>query len=98
MLEDAFQKAQTDYTDHRTKTERLLASIETLQNQLQDAGEAGTVAEEIVRERKERLLQEKAELRKIRDRKKHAHSVNRDIYDKVEEKQEDMIHVENKYI
>lgn len=98
MLEDAFQKAQTDYTDHRTKTERLLASIETLQNQLQDAGEAGTVAEEIVRERKERLLQEKAELRKIRDRKKHAHSVNRDIYDKVEEKQENMIHVENKYI
>lgn len=96
-LEDTFHKAQNEYTDCRTKTERLLAAIETLTSQLNDAGEAGTVSEEIVRERKERLLEEKAHLRKRRDDKKHAHSVNQDIYDKVREKQEIITQVEKKY-
>ena len=97
ILEDALLEAQNHDTDCRTKTERLLASVETLQRQLQDAGEAGTVPEEMVAERKGRLLQEKAELRKKRDQKKHAYSVNQDIYDKVKEKQGDIIQVEHKY-
>lgn len=96
-LEDKLQEAQNDYTDRRTKTERLLAAIETLTSQLNDAGEAGTVPEERVRERKERLLQEKAALGKRRDEKKHACSVNQNIYDKVREKQETITQVEKKY-
>lgn len=96
-LEDGLKEAQESYTECRTKIERLLASIETLKSQLSDAGEAGTVPEETVLERKAKLQQEKLELRKKRDQKKHAFSVNQDIYRKVKEKQEDIVAVEKKY-
>lgn len=96
-LEDALGEAEACYTDCRTRTERLSASVETMQRQLKDAGEAGTVAEEIVQERKEKRLQEKAELGIRRDQIRHAYSVNQDIYEKVQEKQEDIERVEHKY-
>lgn len=96
-LEDALKEAEAFYTDWRTRTERLSASVETMQRQLKDAGEAGMVAEEIVQERKEKYLREKAELGKQRDQIRHAYSANQDIYEKVQEKQEDIDRVEHKY-
>lgn len=97
-LEDTLHQAQKDYTDYRTKIERILSAIEVLHSQLNDAGEAGKLSMETVLERKEQLLQKKADLRKKRDQKKHAFSVNYDIYNKVKEKQEDIVTVEKKYI
>lgn len=97
-LEDQRQEAQQQYTDCRTKIERLSAAVETLKSQLHDAGEAAAIQEETVLERKGRLQQEKLEVRKKRDQKHHAFSVNRDIYQKVKTKQEDIAAVEKKYI
>lgn len=97
-LEDQLKEAQQQYTDCRTKTERLSAAVETLKSQLHDAGEAATIQEETVLERKGRLQQEKLEVRKKRDQKHHAFSVNRDIFQKVKIKQEDIAAVEKKYI
>ena len=97
-LEDHLHQAQKDYTDYRTKIERILSAIEVLHSQLNDAGEAGKLSMETVLERKEQLLQKKADLRKKRDQIKHAFSVNYDIYNKVKEKQEDIVTVEKKYI
>lgn len=97
-LEDHLHQAQKYYTDCRTKIERILSAIEVLHSQLNDAGEAGKLSMETVLERKEQLLQKKADLRKKRDQIKHACSVNYDIYNKVKEKQEDIVTVEKKYI
>ncbi len=97
-LEDTLKEAQQQYADWQTKTERLLAAMETIKSQLNDAGEAADIQEELVLERKEQLLREKAELRAERDSKNHAFSVNRDIYRKVQEKQADIAAVEEKYI
>ena len=96
-LEKALTEARQTYTDCQTKTERLLASVETLKSQLNEAGEAGTVSEETVQDRKAELLQEKRELREKRDQKNHALCVNQDIFQKVKEKQEDILSVEKKY-
>jgi len=97
-LEDHLKEAQQQYTDCRTKTERLSASVETLKSQLNDAGEAAMIQEETVLERKGQLVQEKLEVRNMRDQKHHAFSVNRNIYQKVKTKQEDIAAVEKKYI
>ncbi|MDE7310413.1 MAG: AAA family ATPase [Eubacterium sp.] len=97
-LEETLDKAQQQYTGCQTKTERLLAAIETIKSQLNDAGEAADMQEAAVLERKEQLLQEKARLRVRRDEKNHAYSVNRDIYRKVKEKQADIASVEETYI
>lgn len=98
VLENQLKEAQQQYTDCRTKMERLSASVETLKSQLHDAGEAAVIQEETVLERKGRLQQEKQEVRKKRDQKYHAFSVNRDIFQKVKIKQEDIAAVEKKYV
>lgn len=97
-LEDALKEAQQQYTGWQTKIERLLASVETIKGQLKDAGEAADMQEATVLEEKQQLLQQKAGLRRERDGKNHAFSVNRDIYQKVQKKQADIFAVEEKYI
>lgn len=97
-LEDALQQAQQQYAGSQTKVERLLAAVETIKSQLNDAGDAAHMQEDVVAERKEQLLQEKAKLRAQRDRKHHAYAVNTDIYRKVKEKQADIAAVEETYI
>lgn len=96
-LEHAFKQARQTYTDCQTKAERLLASVEILKSQLNEAGEAGNISEEEVQNRKAGLLQEKRELREKRDQKNHALCVNQDIYQKVKVKQADILAVEKKY-
>ncbi len=96
-LEQALKTARQAYAACQTKAERLLASVETLKSQLNEAGEAGTVSEEAVQNRKAELLQEKRQLREKRDQKNHAFCVNQEIYQKVKEKQEDILAVEKKY-
>ena len=96
-LEHALKQARQTYTDCQTKAERLLASVEILKSQLNEAGEAGDISEEEVQKRKEGLLQEKRELREKRDQKNHALCVNQDIYQKVKVKQADILAVEKKY-
>ncbi len=97
-LEDALQQAQQQYAGCQTKVERLLAAVETIKSQLNDAGDAAHMQEDVVAERKEQLLREKAKLRAQRDRKHHAYAVNKDIYRKVKEKQADIAAVEETYI
>ncbi len=96
-LEDSLQKAEQQYHDSRTKIERLQAAAETLKSQLSDAGEAGAAAEEEVLEQRKQLLDQKLEIRKKRDKKNHAFAVNTDIFQKVKEKQADILAVESKY-
>lgn len=97
-LEKAFQTAKEQYEQYRDRRARLSAAVETLKKQLETAGEEAEVQEETVLERREACQQDKKALGVQRDLKKNAVCANRDIYDKVTAKQENILTVEKKYI
>ncbi len=97
-LEGALKTAEQNLTDCNTRKERLMAAIETLKSQIASAGEAGTVKEEEVLERKEKWQQEKKVYSSRRDAQNHALAVNCEVYRKVKVKQEDIAAVERKYV
>ncbi len=97
-LENALKEAKQHAAECRTQNERLMAAIDTLNGQLEAAGEAGSMNEEDVQERKAQHQQEKLSYSAKRDQKNSAYLSNRNIYKKVKEKQEDIEIVEKKYV
>ena len=103
-LEDAYQLAEKDLTDCRTRNERLAAAIDTLRRQLAAAGPDGrgefpegqTV--EAVIARREESRQAKGGLSARRDQKYAALSQNQEILRKVRSRWEDIASVEKKYV
>lgn len=97
-LEEAYQIAEQNCTECRTRNERTAAAIETLKQQLAAAGEAALATEEEVQARKENSQLEKKEWNARRDQKYTALSRNREILRKVRIQREDIAAVEKKYI
>ncbi|MDE6984926.1 MAG: DNA sulfur modification protein DndD, partial [Lachnospiraceae bacterium] len=97
-LEKAFQDAKRQYEEYRTRKAHLAAAVETLKKQLDTAGEAADWQEEDVIARRENWQQDKKRQNEQRDQKKSAVSANRDIYEKVMARQENILAVEQKYI
>ncbi len=97
-LETALQASEQKLTEYREQNHRLLAAAETLQKQLDTAGEAGSASEDEGLARKEERLREKKELSFRRDGKHRAFFRNRDILDKVRTRQKDIEAVERKYV
>lgn len=97
-LEAAWKRAEQNYTDCRTKNDRILAVMESLKQQLAESGEASELSEADVEERKAQWLKEKKELQGKRDQKNNAFAVNLDICSKVKAKQKDIAVVEEKYV
>ena len=109
-LEDAYQLAEKNLAEFRTKNERLAAAIDTLRRQLAaqgaDEGEAahGRAAlheeqdMETVIARREESRQAKSGLSAKRDQKYAALSQNQEILRKVRSRREDIASVEKKYV
>lgn len=97
-FDKAFQTAKKQYEECNTRRAHLTAAIETLKKQIDTAGEAAELCEEEVLARKEKWQQEKKERNDQRDQRKNAVSINRDIYEKVTAKQDNILAVEQKYI
>ena len=97
-LDKAFQTAKKQYEECNTRRAHLTAAIETLKKQIDTAGEAAELCEEEVLVRREKWQQEKKERNDQRDQRKNAVSTNRDIYEKVTAKQDNILAVEQKYI
>lgn len=109
-LEDAYQFAEKNLSEFRTKNERLAAAIDTLRRQLAaqgvDEGEAahGRAAlheeqdMETVIARREESRQAKSGLSAKRDQKYAALSQNQEILRKVRSRREDIASVEKKYV
>lgn len=97
-LDKAFQTAKKQYEECNTRRAHLTAGIETLKKQIDTAGEAAELCEEEVLARREKWQQEKKERNDQRDQRKNAVSINRDIYEKVTAKQDNILAVEQKYI
>ncbi len=95
--EDCREKAEQEYNECRTAKERLMAVVETLQNQLLEAGEAGQLSEEEIGARKEKWQQEKNRLIQERDGRKMAYQTNCRIISNLRAKQDDILEVEEKY-
>ncbi len=97
-LEAALRTAEQEFTDCRTRSERLAAAVDTLKKQLEGLGEADMAGEEEVLARKEGWQREKRALSDRRDVKNSALFQNRDILRKVGARQEEIDTVEKKYI
>lgn len=97
-LEETYKTAEQSFTECRTQSERTAAAIETLKQQLANAGEAAQVSEEEVLARKESSQLEKKELNAGRDQKYTALSRNREILRKVRIQRENIAAVEKRYI
>jgi len=97
-LKKAFQAAKEQYEACKNCKERLTAAVETLTKQLDTAGEAADMQEEEVLARREKWQRDKKEQNEQRDRKKTAVSTNREIYEKVIAKQENILAVEKRYV
>lgn len=97
-LDKAFQIAKKQYEECNTRRAHLMAAIETLKKQIDTAGEAAELCEEEVLAHREKWQQEKKERNDQRDQRKNAVSTNRDIYEKVTAKQDNILAVEQKYI
>lgn len=97
-LETAFRTAKEQYEEYRSRAGHLTAAVETLKKQLDAAGEAAGLKEEEVLARREKWQQDKRERNIRRDQKNNAVSTNRDIYEKVMSRQENILAVEKKYI
>lgn len=104
QLEEQKKQAEQQYLACKTRQERLLAAMDTIKDTLQslygdtinDAQEIGQLTKDTLA-RKASLYQEKQEVSKKRDSKYNALSTNRDIFQKVKAKQEDIARVEKKY-
>ncbi|MDE6365834.1 MAG: AAA family ATPase [Lachnospiraceae bacterium] len=97
-LETALKTAKDSYEKCKTEKTQLAASIQTLQTQLDAAGEAAKLLEEEVLARKAKWQQDRQQLSGQRDQKKAAVSANQEIYQRVTAKQENILAVEKKYI
>lgn len=97
-LEKAFQTAKEQYEACKNRKGHLMAAVETLKKQLDAAGDVVDMQEEDVLARREKWQQDKKERNEQRDRKKTAVTTNREIYEKVTAKQENILAVEKKYI
>lgn len=97
-LDKAFQTTKKQYEEANTRKMHLTATIDTLKKQIDTAGEAAQLQEEEVLARKEKWQQDKKERNDQRDQRKNAVSTNRDIYEKVTAKQDNILAVEQKYI
>ncbi|MFG6367708.1 MAG: hypothetical protein K1W16_04665 [Lachnospiraceae bacterium] len=97
-LDKTFENAKKQYEEHRNYKAQLTAAIETLKKQIDTAGEAAELQEEDVLARRERWQQDKKERNEQRDQRKNAVTTNRDIYEKVTAKQDNILAVEQKYI
>ena len=95
--EDAFAKAEREYKNCQTVKERLTAAIETLKSQISEAGEAGMLSEEEIRDRKLQRQQEKEDLTKKKDERYVAFQTNQHIFGQVKTKQKEITEVEGKY-
>lgn len=98
MLEKAFQTEKEQYEACKNRKGHLMAAVETLKKQLDAAGDAADMQEEDVLARRQKWQQDKKERNEQRDQKKTAVITNREIYEKVTAKQEDILAVEKKYI
>lgn len=98
MLEKAFQTAKEQYEECKNRSGHLAAAVETLKKQIDAAGDAAWMQEEEVFARREKWQQDKKEQNETRDQRKTAVSTNRDIFEKVTAKQENILEVEKKYI
>ena len=96
-LEEAYQLAEQNFSEYRSRNERLTAAIETLQQQLAAAGDIRLQEEEVAAEREE-MQRAKRERSARRDQKYTALTRNQDILHKVRNRQEDIAAVEKKYI
>lgn len=97
-LEKAFQTSKEQYEACNNRKAHLTAAVETLKKQLDAAGDAAKMQEEDVLARREKWQQDKKERNEQRDRKNNAVSTNREIYEKVTAKQENILSVEKRYI
>jgi len=97
-LDKAFQEAKKQYEEANTRKTHLTAAIDTLKKQIDTADEAAQLQEEEVLARKEKWQQDKKGRNDQRDQRKNAVSTNRDIYEKVTAKQDNILAVEQKYI
>lgn len=97
-LEKALEAASVYYNDCKTKKDEYCSVIKTLTEQLEAAGEAGAASEEEVLLRKGQRQQEKKECYDQREQKNLAFCTNQKIYQKVMEKQKDIVEAEEKYV
>lgn len=97
-LEEAYQSAEKDLMECRTRYERLAAAIDTLTRQLSAAGEAGLRGEEEVAAEREERQRAKRELSAKRDRGYTALSQNQEILRRVRSRREDIAVVEKRYV
>lgn len=98
VLETALQKAEQTYTGCRTRQERLMAAIDTLNKQLEQAGEAALRSEADVLAEKALLQRQKKDLGARRDQIHAALVHNRDICQKVKTGRDQILAVEETYI
>ena len=97
-LETAFQTASEQYEEYKSRKGHLTAAAETLKQQIDAAGEAAALKEEEVLARREKWEQDKKEYNIQRDQKYNAVCMNREIYEKVTARQENILAVEKKYV
>lgn len=95
--EEALEKAEQEYKDCRTVTDRLTAAVETLKNQISEAGAAGDLSEEEILARKLQYQQKKSNLTEKKSQKYRAFHTNDEIFRRVGAKQQEIAEVEGKY-
>ncbi len=96
-LLNSLGKAEAAYKECQTGNERLLAAVETLRNQILEAGEARKVSEEEILSGKEKKQQKRVYLTKKRDEKYTAFQTNDRIFKQVKKKQKNIIEAEEAY-
>lgn len=97
-LETAFHTAREQYEEYKSRKGHLTAAAETLKQQLDAAGDAAALKEEEVLARREKWERDKKEYNIQRDQKYNAVCMNREIYEKVTARQENILAVEKKYV
>ncbi len=96
-LEGVLDQKKRYYEQCRTEREKLAAAVRALGEQLGQIEVGEGVLEEEVTARKEQWQQEKEEVEAERDQENSAYWTNQRILEKVKEKQEDILVVEEKY-
>ena len=96
-LEGVLDQKKRYYEQCRTEREKLAAAVRALGEQLGQIEVGEGVLEEEVTARKEQWQQEKEKVEAERDQENSAYWTNRRILEKVKEKQEDILVVEEKY-
>lgn len=95
--EETLEKAEQEYKDCRTVTDRLTAAVDTLKNQISEAGMAGELSEEEILARKLQYQQKKSNLTEKKSQKYRAFHTNDEIFHRVGAKQQEIAEVEGKY-